>query len=87
MVLFIYVCACITLIQTLQTLVIDWLLLRKWRDFIKTLMIFIALIFRVKNPLLGFIILVKQYARLANSYYKHRQAETINEDNTLRATG
>lgn len=50
-------------------------------------MIFITLIFPVKKPLLGFIILVKQYSQLANGYYKHRQAETINEDNTLCATG
>lgn len=50
-------------------------------------MIFIALIFTVKNPLLGFILLVKQYAWLANGYYTHRQAEPINEDNTFYVTG
>ena len=46
---------CVTLIQSLQTLVIHWLLLRKCRDFIKAfIMIFIALIFTVKNPPSGF---------------------------------
>lgn len=48
---------------------------------------FNALIFTIKNPLLGFTLLVKQYARLANGYYEHRQAEPINEDNTFYITG
>lgn len=47
-------------------------------------MIFIRLIFTVKNPLLG---LVRQYARLADGYYKHRQAQPINEHNTFYVTG
>lgn len=50
-------------------------------------MIFIAVMFPVKNPRLSFVLLGKQYAWMANCYCKYRRTEPISKDTTFYVTG